>query len=152
MLPRARTPGFSRCWSKAELEQFVDSDGQTMARQVAASQQILDQGSGATASIPATSFGSATVVGTKWPLLPNQTVRIWNASIVGLPGTLGKLQLNSLSIAVVLLDASLNALNVQNIVLAGANYPSAVINGNQAGAVLTAIGDPLIELVSGFFI
>jgi len=87
-----------------------------------------------------------------WPLLPNQTVRIWNVSVVGIPSVDGKLNLNSASIVAVLFDAAGNALGVNNIVLAGQNQPSALINGNAAGAVLTAVGDPLIELVSGFLI
>lgn len=87
-----------------------------------------------------------------WPLYPHTVVRIWNCSLVGLPSVLGKLQLNSASIVAVLFDANGNALNVNNIVLAAENQPSAVINGNQAGAVLARVGDPLIELVSGFLI
>lgn len=117
-----------------------------------ATQQILDQGQSSGTSIGGTSFGSATCSGTMWPLLPNQVVRIWNCSLVGLPSSDGLLQLNSASIVAVLFDASGNPLGVNNIVLAGGNWPSAVINGNAAGAVLTAVGDPLIELVSGFLV
>lgn len=125
----------------------------------AASQQILDFGTKAAAptTIATHTYSGDFTSGTLWPLLPNQTVRIFNASGDVFADAAGFVVLQAISLYVQLYDAAGNALATSVIGLAAVNYgqtvaQGALINGTETGAQIAVSGDPLIELTSNFLL
>lgn len=129
-----------------------------MPRLVSATQQIFDNQAGSPQTVTTKQYSGSQVVGTVWPLLFNTVCRIFNVGMTIFPDAPGVLFVQSQSIYVQLLDSQGN--NIEpSIILAAANYPAssatangAELNGTEGGCALSADGDPLIELVSGFLL
>lgn len=128
-------------------------------RQTSASQQILDFGTRATSqtSIATHTYTGDFVNATKWPLLPHQALRVWNAYGNVFADAPGLIVLQTLNLYVQLFDASGNALATSTVGLAAQNYgqapgQGALINGTETGSQIAIAGDPLIELSSNFLL
>jgi hypothetical protein len=118
--------------------------------------QVMDIGEG-TGAIGASASGFCTVLGTQWPLLPNQRMKVWNVGVEYEQdaGTIS-LKVNTISIQLVLLDQAGQPINSPSgnflaaFILAGANYTDPT-PGTQPFS-LSKSGRPILEIQSGFLI
>ena len=124
-------------------------------RSAPGTRQVLDTGS-ATSTFTGGQLTSADVLGTKWPLLPNQTLKIFNIGVIWFPDTDLNFTVYNMQIALNFLDGSGASLkfpdgNAISLILAYWNAPPAVtastITSND-GFQLAADGDPIIEVFS----
>lgn len=128
-----------------------------------ASQQIFDRMIGdqsAGAIVPTHTLSGNFVHGTKFPLLPNQSVLIFNASAqVFVVEGAGLCYLQSLNVYVQLYDGSGNAITGPVTILAAeawaaqsATVNGTLINGLGTGVGASVDGDPVMELVSNMLL
>jgi hypothetical protein len=121
--------------------------------------QILDTAQVSTA-IVAASNGSAGVSATPWPILPNQTLKVYNVSAFFTPDTDLVITPYSIFIAMEFLDGSQNPIQNaggDNLLLvlawwnAGGSAPAPSLLSDD-GYVCSAAADPLIEIASNMLI
>jgi|SRR6516162_1262321 hypothetical protein len=115
-------------------------------------QLIYDQAATTTPiTVNGTTYNGLSVEGTSWPLRIDQFAQIWNLSLVGSPSVSGQLQLNSAAIFLFFEDSSGGKIgNLPGLTLASWNATTpTTINGKNVGAVLSAFGDPIIEISAG---
>lgn len=121
--------------------------------------QVLDANQ-LTATVTATSNEGSAIRGTKWPLLPNSTIKVFNCGAQFTPDTDLVFTAYSMFLGVVLLDGAGHDLTNKGgdslVILlknwnAGGSAPAPSLLSFD-GYGIAAVGDPLIELASGILI
>jgi hypothetical protein len=107
------------------------------------SHQLIDVSPVSTQSAAASTSLGAAVLGTVWPLLPDNAYRIFNVS-AGLSADAGQLvKVQTFQININLLDSGGNT--VAYFTLAAENYTDPALIGGNAGFAVEKNGDPIIE-------
>lgn len=108
------------------------------------SHQILDQSGSGTVSAPKGAVTGVAWTGTLWPLLPEQSYRIYNVGLNAGADVDRMLIVSSIAIQIGLQDAGGNIAG--RMTVAAENYTDpCYLNGNGNGLFISADGDPLVE-------
>lgn len=118
--------------------------------------QVMDTGGGQV-SIPASGETTLDVLGTVWPLLPNQRMRLWQFGAQFIPVETGlSLKAQSVQLTMLLLDSQGNIIPVTGgelqFTLAAKDFTDPAFPQNSSGFAIAAAGRPLLELQSGFLV
>jgi hypothetical protein len=115
---------------------------------VSPANQVLDTGSGTT-TLTAASAGTVTATGTTWPLLPKQSLKIYNVGIAVVPDADDTMKCRDFWIVLLLMDSAQNG--IQQVSMLGENFTDPSVMG-PSGFIASREADPLIEIVSGMLV
>lgn len=113
-----------------------------------ASQQIFDNVV-AVGAVGASSFGGLVANGTKFPVLPNQSFKLWNIGYsVETDAAAGLIQVQSAGVFLNFYNGADSLIGSLPLFGDAWASPGAALNGDEAGILGARDGDPLLEFAS----